>query len=115
MLFRSDPTFDKVHSAVFPIELCNRVIKFYSYVGDLVFDPFAGSGTLGKSAINLERYFFMTEIDEKYINRIKEVLSESPVSLYEKLKIPEIINLNEFIQKAKLYDTNRISDEKNNY
>lgn len=114
-VWRIDPTFDKVHSAVFPIELCNRVIKFYSYVGDLVFDPFAGSGTLGKSAINLERYFFMTEIDEKYINRIKEVLSESPVLLYEKLKIPEIINLNEFIQKAKLYDTNRISDEKNNY
>jgi len=48
-----DPTFDKVHSAVFPIELCNRIIKFYSFVGDLILDPFAGSGTLGRAAINL--------------------------------------------------------------
>ncbi|MGB9595351.1 MAG: DNA methyltransferase, partial [Candidatus Poribacteria bacterium] len=109
-IWRIDPAFDKVHSAVFPIELCNRIIKFYSYIGDLIFDPFAGSGTLGKSAINLERYFFMTEIDEKYVNRIKEVLSESPLLFSKKLKIPEVISLDEFIQKAKLYDTNRIGN-----
>lgn len=105
-----DPTFDRVHSAVFPIELCNRIIKFYSYIGDLVFDPFAGSGTLGKSAISLERYFFMTEIDEKYVNRIKEVLSENYFLFSEKLKIPEVISLDEFIKKVKLYDTDRIGD-----
>lgn len=45
-----DPTFDKVHSAVFPIELCNRIITFYSFKGDLVYDPFGGSGTVGKAA-----------------------------------------------------------------
>jgi len=96
-----DPTFDKVHSAVFPIELCNRVIKFYSYVGDLVFDPFAGSGTLGKSAIKLNRYFFMTEIDEKYVNRIKEEFCESGNLFSDKAKIPTIVDLNTFIQREK--------------
>lgn len=73
-VWRIDPTFDRIHSAVFPIELCNRVIKFYSYKGDLVFDPFGGSGTLAKSAKNLERYFFLTEQEGRYIERIKQSL-----------------------------------------
>ena len=46
-VWKIDPTFDRIHSAVFPLELCNRVLKFYSYIGDLVFDPFGGSGTVG--------------------------------------------------------------------
>jgi DNA modification methylase len=100
-VWRIDPTFDRVHSAVFPIGLCNRVIRFYSYVGDLVFDPFAGSGTLGKSAIKLDRYFFMTEIEEKYINRIKEELCESGNLFSDKAKIPTIIDLDTFIRRGK--------------
>ncbi|WP_051179110.1 site-specific DNA-methyltransferase [Thermodesulfovibrio thiophilus] len=78
-----DPVFDKTHSAVFPLELCKRVIKFYSFKGDLVFDPFAGSGTLGKAAQILDRYFFLTEIDPKYFERIKENLGFIDVN-YEK-------------------------------
>jgi len=76
-VWRIDPTFDKIHSAVFPIELCNRVVKFYSFIGDLVFDPFAGSGTLGRAALNLDRHFFLTEKESKYINRIKEEINKS--------------------------------------
>ena len=67
-----EPTFDKVHSAVFPIELCNRVIKYYSYIGDLVFDPFAGSGTLGRAAMKMNRNYFLTEKEAKYIERMKD-------------------------------------------
>lgn len=76
-VWRIDPVFDRVHSAVFPLELCNRVIRFYSYHGDLVFDPFGGSGTLGKSARTLGRYFFLTEKEDKYIERMKENLSNT--------------------------------------
>jgi DNA modification methylase len=65
-VWKIDPTFDKVHSAVFPAELCRRVIKYYSFKNDLVFDPFAGSGTVGRTAKSLDRYFFLTEKDEKY-------------------------------------------------
>ncbi len=68
------PATDRVHSAVFPLRLCEQVIRLYSYVGDLVFDPFAGSGTLGKAAIRLDRYFFMTEIREDYVARIGDNL-----------------------------------------
>jgi len=61
-----DPTHDRVHSAVFPVELCRRVIEYYSYKGDLVFDPFGGSGTFGRTAKGLERFFFLTEKDPTY-------------------------------------------------
>lgn len=83
-----DPVFDKTHSAVFPLELCKRVIKFYSFKGDLVFDPFAGSGTLGKAAQILGRHFFLTEIDPKYFERIKENLGFIDVtySIFNKSK-----------------------------
>lgn len=56
-VWKIDPCFDKVHSAVFPVELCKQVIQYYSYKGDLVFDPFGGSGTMGKTAKSLNRYF----------------------------------------------------------
>ena len=69
------PVSDKVHSAVFPLKLCDQVVRLYSFVGDLVFDPFAGSGTLGKAAVQTDRYFFMTEIREDYIARIQENIS----------------------------------------
>lgn len=68
------PVTDRVHSAVFPLRLCDQVVRLYSFVGDLVFDPFAGSGTLGKAAMRLDRHFFMTEIQENYIARIRENL-----------------------------------------
>ena len=88
-----DPVFDKVHSAVFPLELCSRIIRFYSYHGDLVFDPFGGSGTLGKAAMNLGRYFFMTEQQDVYIERMKENLNVQPLFAND---TPRFLSLNEF-------------------
>lgn len=65
-VWKIDPCFDKVHSAIFPVELCKRVIQYYSYKGDLIFDPFGGSGTVGKTAKTLDRFFFLTEQEPKY-------------------------------------------------
>jgi DNA modification methylase len=70
-----DPTFSKKHSAVFPKELCKRVIEYYSYVGDLVFDPFAGSGTLGLVAAESDRNFILTEVDKLYFSSMKDLLT----------------------------------------
>lgn len=67
------PKSDKIHSAVFPEELCKRVIEYYSYKGDLVFDPFAGSGTFGRTAKKMNRYFFLTEKDETYFEYMKQM------------------------------------------
>jgi len=99
-VWRIDPTFDKVHTAVFPLELCNRVIKFYSFVGDLIFDPFAGSGTLGRAALSLNRNFFLTEKEAKYIDRIKEELNKCG-NLFNQSGQPRFVNLDQFISLSK--------------
>lgn len=98
-VWRIDPTFDKSHSAVFPIELCNRVIKFYSFKGDVVFDPFSGSGTMGVAANALERYFFLTEKDEKYFGVIKKNLSSKSLFTHTESRF---LSFNDFKALTKL-------------
>ena len=93
------PSFDKVHSAVFPIELCNKVIKYYSFVDDLIFDPFAGSGTLGLAAVNLNRHFFLTEKESKYINRMKEYLNKNNSLFGLKNNQPNFVDIKNFISR----------------
>lgn len=65
------PKSDKNHPAVFPEELCKRVLKYYSYEGDVIMDPFAGSGTLGRVAKQMNRIPVMCEMNEEYIKLIK--------------------------------------------
>ena len=78
------PRSSKKHSAIFPIELCDRVINYYSFKGDLIYDPFAGSGSVGKSAIKNERNFFLNELDESYYN---DALNDLQKDLFfEKIK-----------------------------
>ena len=98
-LWKIDPSFDKTHSAVFPIELCKRVVKFYSFVGDLVFDPFAGSGTLGQAAYELERLFFLTEIEKIYHERIQERFRH--ISPDSTKTTPHFYTINNFITNIK--------------
>ena len=96
-----DPTFDKVHSAVFPLELCDRIIKYYSFVGDLVFDPFAGSGTLGRSALKLKRNFFLTEIQKEYFERMKQIFHKNDIDLFTDTNKVRFMEFDEFITKNK--------------
>ncbi len=93
-VWRIDPCFDKVHSAVFPQKLCERVIRYYSFIGDLVFDPFAGSGTLGKAARDLGRHFFMTEKKEDYCKWMKEYIKDDIFCAFSSVR--------EFEKEAKL-------------
>ena len=54
------------HPAPFPRELPYRCIKLFSYVGDVVFDPFLGSGTTLIEAQNNDRFGVGVEIDSGY-------------------------------------------------
>jgi len=94
-VWKIDPTFDKTHSAVFPLDLCNKVIKFYSFVGDLVFDPFAGSGTFGISAAKQKRHFFLTEINSDYIRRIQENFVSVSSNNVKVMKLKEFQKINQ--------------------
>lgn len=71
-VWQINPKSDKVHSAIFPEALCERVIQYYSYKGDLIFDPFGGSGTLARVAKLNDRTFFTTEKEPLYFEYIKE-------------------------------------------
>ena len=72
------PVFSKKHSAVFPARLCQRVVQYYSFAEDLVFDPFGGSGTLGLTAAALGRYFFTAEMSADYVRAMRERFAETP-------------------------------------
>lgn len=71
------PKSDKIHSAIFPEELCKRVVEYYSFKGDLVFDPFGGSGTLGRTAKSLGRKFFLTEKEPRYFEYMQTFQTKS--------------------------------------
>ncbi len=62
------------HEAMFPEELPRRLIKMYSFVGETVLDPFLGSGTTVKTALELDRNAIGYEINEKFLDVIKEKL-----------------------------------------
>ncbi|GAB4459177.1 MAG: hypothetical protein Fur0028_12920 [Bacteroidales bacterium] len=100
-VWKIDPTFDKIHSAVFPKELCKRVIQYYSYVGDLVFDPFGGSGTLGRTAKSLDRLFFLSEKDPEYFEYMKSKAANTSISMYNEIKT-KFLTLNEFIETSNI-------------
>ncbi len=70
-LWKINPSRSKIHPATFPLELAEKVIKYYSFERDVVLDPFGGIGTTAKAAIKLNRRFVMSEIEEKYIENMK--------------------------------------------
>ncbi|MEZ5142268.1 MAG: site-specific DNA-methyltransferase [Acidimicrobiales bacterium] len=55
------------HPAPFPVELPQRLIELYTYRGDLVLDPFMGSGSTAVAAIRTGRYYFGYDTDADYV------------------------------------------------
>ena len=56
------------HPAPFPVELPYRLIQLYTYEGEVVLDPFAGSGTTCVAALQAGRHFVAYEIDPSYVD-----------------------------------------------
>jgi len=65
------------HQAMFPEEIPRRLIKMYSYINEIVLDPFLGSGTTAKVSLELERNFIGYEINSAYIPIIQNKISKS--------------------------------------
>ena len=79
------PAHDKRHPAVFPAELAEKVIAYYSFKNDVVLDPFAGIGTTGKAAWNLGRRFCMIEVADPYIQETLDDLDQYAGNLLQGL------------------------------
>ena len=62
---RGDMAFGE-HSAIMPEEIVRRCVRLFTYVGDVVLDPFAGSGTTLKVAKELKRNYVGYEISKSY-------------------------------------------------
>lgn len=68
------------HPAPFPIELPRRCVKLFSYVDDLVLDPFCGSGTTLLAAVANQRRGVGIDVDKKYCELArKRILGAPPV------------------------------------
>jgi site-specific DNA-methyltransferase (adenine-specific)/site-specific DNA-methyltransferase (cytosine-N4-specific) len=74
VLYLSTECGNKKHSAAFPIMLPTWFIKLFSKEGDLVIDPFSGSGTTLVAAKKLKRRYLGIDVVEEYINLSKERL-----------------------------------------
>lgn len=92
------------HIAMYPEELPYRLIKMFSFVGETVLDPFAGSGTTSLVAKKLERNSIGYEINPDFIPVIKEKLGvdqgDINGTVYEFITADEsVINFEEEISK----------------
>jgi site-specific DNA-methyltransferase (adenine-specific) len=74
------------HPAPFPVELPYRLIQFYTFRGDVVLDPFVGSGSTCMAAIKADRHFVGFDIEKKYIEiankRIEKYLKQGHLTDY---------------------------------
>jgi len=66
-VWKISPRTNSKHPAAFPVELAERVIAYYSFQKDVVMDPFAGSGTVGKAAAAAGRRFILYDINPEYV------------------------------------------------
>ena len=69
------------HPCPFPEEIPYRLMKLYSYNGDIVLDPFNGSGQTTKVAYKLDRHFLGIDIKQEYVDLAQNRLSNEPLHI----------------------------------
>ncbi len=67
------------HPAPFPVELPQRFIELYTYVDDVVLDPFMGSGSTAVAAVRTGRRFLGYDTDPEYVKLAKQRVADEPV------------------------------------
>lgn len=75
VLHLATETGNRKHSAAFPLELPRWFIKLFSQEGDVVLDPFVGSGTTAIAAQELKRHYIGIELQPEYVELAEKALA----------------------------------------
>jgi site-specific DNA-methyltransferase (adenine-specific) len=75
--FAAEPARKIGHPAPFPVELPRRLIQLYTFEGEVVLDPFIGSGQTAIAALKSGRHYVGYEIDETYVSLAKRRIQEN--------------------------------------
>lgn len=97
--------------AAFPEQIPYRLIKLFSYVGEVVLDPFMGSGTTNRVAAMLKRNSVGYELDLELLEVVKEKIGVTQGSLFEKDSKIEITVRND-AQRLRTQLQKKISNQK---
>lgn len=76
------------HPAPFPVALADRVIRLFSYAGDVVLDPFCGSGTTCVSALQNGRHYVGYDISQEYCDLAEERIAAARAERVEENPLP---------------------------
>jgi DNA modification methylase len=104
-LYESRDIRDKnIHPATFPIALAKRVIELFTHQGELVLDPFVGSGTTLLAAKDLNRNAIGFDLQEKYIQLCNERLNQGNLfSTTRQIPInDDARNINKYIDNERI-------------
>lgn len=77
----------KLHPAPFPVELADRLVRMFSFVGDTVLDPFLGTGTTSMAALRSGRNSIGVEIAEEYLDLAAAALRQEAVDSHRSIEV----------------------------
>ena len=79
--FAAEPATKVGHPAPFPVELPYRLIQLYTFEGEIVLDPFMGSGQTAIAAVKTHRHYVGYDINEEYTRLAERRIKEFSLSL----------------------------------
>jgi DNA modification methylase len=77
----------RYHPAPYPLELAERLVRMFSFVGDTVLDPFLGTGTTTVAAAKTGRHSIGIEVDEHYFDLAHKRIANETSSLFSQTTI----------------------------
>ena len=83
VLHMATESSNKNHSATFPLDLPTWFIKLFTREGDVVLDPFLGSGTTAVAASELRRHFIGIEINQEFCQTARDRINGARTMLEE--------------------------------
>jgi DNA modification methylase len=75
------------HPAPYPLELAERLVRMFSFVGDTVLDPFMGTGTTNVAALRWGRNSIGVEVDPHYFGMALRRVTEAGADLFGKATV----------------------------